>query len=163
MEADEVSALKSTEFDDELWLLLTDRISSPEAAAECPAPVAVYFASRLLQWDVGNGGFAQAAYNIPEWFPLAEAGYRALGRLDSAALIREAIRMLPLERANLKRKGLMSETIGQVFQHFQGSRMARLDKRIVEADWYIDDERVAYVRRHRHVFSAARLPESRSG
>jgi hypothetical protein len=154
MEADERSPLKSADFDDELWLLLCRRIRSPAAAADYPEPVIVYFATRYLQWEVGNGGFAQAAYNIPDWFALAETGYRALGKDGSAALIGHAIRLLPGERQELKRRGLFSASIGRVFEHFQTSPMAALDQRIVEADWYIDEERVAYARRHRESFLA---------
>jgi hypothetical protein len=154
MEEDGRSLLKSAEFDDELWLLLCRRISSPALAADYPEPVIVYFATRYLQWEVGNGGFAQAAYNIPDWFALAEAGYRELGKDASAALIRHAMKLLPEERQELKRRGLFSAGIGRVFEHFQTSRMAALDQRIVEADWYIDEERVAYVRRNRESFVA---------
>ena len=70
--------------DDQLWLLLTARIETPEDAATRPEPVWVYVASRWLEWVVGNGGFPQAAYNIPEWFELGELAYRKLG-LDAAA------------------------------------------------------------------------------
>jgi hypothetical protein len=42
--------------DDQLWVLLTDRIDTPAQAASLPEPVWVYLASRWLEWEVGNGG-----------------------------------------------------------------------------------------------------------
>lgn len=142
--------MASSEFDDALWLLLCDL--SLRELEQLPPPVRHYFASRYLQWDVGNGGFAQAAYNIPEFFGPAADGYEALGYRDAARLIRDAMKYLPKERAELERKNLLSATIDKVFDHFNESRMAAFDAKIREMPWEIDAERVAYVRKHRDVF-----------
>lgn len=155
MEVDDRTPLAPADLDDRLWFLLANRISSPAEAARYPEPVSVYYASRYLQWEVGNGGFAQAAYNIPEWFPLAEAGYRALGKPVSAALIRDVMKLLPKEQKDLERQGLYRATIGRVFEHFRDSRMAAMDIRIVSEDWEIDDLRVVYVRHHRDAFASS--------
>jgi hypothetical protein len=152
IEHDEATPLDWTDLDDALWRMLSERLHSPETARECPEPVAFYYASRCIQWQVGNGGFAQAAHNIPEWFELAERGYRALGKDQAALLIAEARAMLPDERETLHRRGLLKATIGKVFRHFEQSRMARLDARVPACDWECDQDRVAYVRRHRDAF-----------
>jgi len=144
--------LASNEFDDALWLLLCGFVDSPSDLYRYDPPVRVYYASRLLQWEVGNGGFAQAAYNIPDWFDLAAQGYEALKRPQAAQLIREAIKLLPAERDTLKRKGLYTATIGRDFDHFRESRITALDDRIPQDDWEIDDQRVEYVRKHRDAF-----------
>jgi hypothetical protein len=47
---------------------------------------------------------------------------------------------------------LEAGTIADVFEHFDSSRMSALDDRIVGDDWYVDDERVNYVRRNREAF-----------
>ncbi len=153
LDHDETSPLEWSVFDDELWLLLSDRITHPSELENYPPPVAVYLASRWLEWEVGNGGFAQAAYNIPEWFESAASGYAALGKPKAVALIREALQMLSQERETLKRKGLLVDTtIEQVFEHFSDSDMASLDGHIPEDEWWADEERVEYVRKHRHSF-----------
>ena len=154
IDLDEESPMDSDEFDTALWLLLCDKISSPESLQRYELPVSVYYASRFLQWEVGNGGFAQAAYNIPEWFRLAADGYAKLEKPNAAQLIKDAMKLLPGERDELERKGLFAATIGSVFDHFRESRMAALDDRIPEDEWWIDHERVAYVRKHRDAFRA---------
>ncbi|MBI3854462.1 MAG: DUF4375 domain-containing protein [Planctomycetes bacterium] len=152
MDEDERSPLPLKELDDALWLLLLDRISSIEDVPRFPRPVLLYFASRYVQWDVGNGGFAQAAYNIPEWFGLAREWYRVMGKTSSESLLEEALRLIPDEAAEHGKKGLRHGTIAEVFAHFDESRMSALDERIISRDWEIDDERVEYVRRNRDSF-----------
>src|SRR5690349_14134482 len=98
LDQDEKTPLEWSKFDDELWLLVSDRIVDPLELENYPHAVGVYLASRWLEWEVGNGGFAQAAYNIPQWFEMAAIGYAALGKLKAAALINEAIQMLSDER-----------------------------------------------------------------
>src|SRR5262245_2783591 len=95
---DERSPLPKREFDDALWILLQDKIFSVEDASSFPRPVILYFASRYVQWDVGNGGFAQATFNVPEWFELALEWYRLMGKASSASLLEEAIRLFPKEQ-----------------------------------------------------------------
>ena len=153
LDRDVASPLEWGTFDDELWLLLSDRITNPSQLDDYPPPVGVYLASRWLQWEVGNGGFAQAAYNIPEWFEVAATGYAALGKPKAVALINEALQMLSNERDTLMRKGLLNDTtIHEVFRHFSESDMAALDTRIPEDEWWSDEERVAYVRENRDAF-----------
>lgn len=72
------------DLDDALWLLLIAKIKKPAELAQYEPPVSVCLASRWLESEVGNGGFAQAAFNIPHWFELAEAGYTALGKHRAA-------------------------------------------------------------------------------
>lgn len=160
---DEASPLEWTTFDDELWGLLCEKITDPSEFDNYPRPVSVYFASRWLQWEVGNGGFAQAAYNGPEWFEMAAIGYADLGKPKAAALIKEALQMLSNERDTLMRKGLndaallqrtkgQDEAIREVFRHFSESDMTALDDRIPDDEWWIDEQRVAYVRKNRDAF-----------
>ena len=153
LDQDEASPLKWETFDDEMWFLLSERITDPSQLDNYPQPVGVYLASRWLQWEVGNGGFAQAAYNIPEWFETAASGYAALNKPKAVALIKEALQMLSNERDTLMRKDLLNDTtIHEVFRHFSESDMKVLDTRIPEDEWEIDEERVAYVRKNRHAF-----------
>lgn len=60
---------------DAIWLLLSEKIHSVEDLEKYPPEVGVYYGSRLLQWEVGNGGFAQAA----RWYlpPRADARGRS--------------------------------------------------------------------------------------
>jgi hypothetical protein len=160
---DEASPLEWNTFDDELWSLLCGRITDPSEFDYYPRPVSVYIATRWLQWEVGNGGFAQAAYNGPEWFEMAAIGYADLGKPKAVALIKEALQMLSNERDTLIRKGLndltllqrtkgQDKAIHEVFRHFSESDMAALDDRIPDDEWWIDEQRVAYVRKNRDAF-----------
>ena len=89
VEQDALNPLNDDEFDHEVFCALFDRISTPKDVEQFRPQVGFYFASRLLQNDVCNGGFAQAALNIPQWFELAAAGYAALGKSKSAEIICE--------------------------------------------------------------------------
>src|SRR5271165_3222885 len=142
LEQDAEAPLTDEEFDGELWQLLCQRTREPQDLHDLASAVGVYYASRFVQWEVGNGGFAQAALNIPQWFALAAAGYEELGKGKSAALIREAMRLLPSERLELEDKGLFGATVGPIFEHFSESQMAELDAQIDEEDWYVDADRV---------------------
>ena len=71
LEADSNAPIPDGKLDDQMWLLLNERIEGPEDLRGLPIEVERYYPSRLLQWEVGNGGFAQAAYSCSEWFPLA--------------------------------------------------------------------------------------------
>src|SRR4051812_18093017 len=97
MDADERGDLTASTLDDELWLFLIEHISTPEDAGRFAKPVLLYYVTRCVQWEVGNGGFAQAAYDVPEWFELAALGYTEFGLHGFAALIREAMTLLPTE------------------------------------------------------------------
>jgi hypothetical protein len=139
MEEDSRSMLDDEQFDDELWKLLTRRIQGPGDLRDHASEVSVYYASRLLQWEVGNGGFVQAAINTPEWFELAEAGYRTLGKPEFAALIRKA-------------RGFLSEGDPDLAE----ASLERLDAELPSVEWAIDLERVRYVRANRAAFQAVR-------
>jgi hypothetical protein len=109
----------------------------------------LYYASRFLQWEVGNGGFAQAAYNIPEWFQLAASGYDELGLPDFATLIREAMTLLPTEN---RETTFDAREIGDLFEQFSESKLAQLDERLDETEWEVTAVRLQYVRENRQAF-----------
>src|SRR5215813_172118 len=92
---DEESPIADEDLDDAVWLALCEKITAPSDLQRFQFPVTVYYASRLLQWEVGNGGFAQAAFNVPEWFELAAVGYRFLGKTVAENIILEVKRLLP--------------------------------------------------------------------
>jgi uncharacterized protein DUF4375 len=149
MDADERGELDDSTFDDELWFFLIDRISTPQDAGRFPKPVLLYYASRYVQWEVGNGGFAQAAYNIPEWFELAALGYTELGLHSFAALIREALALLPTEN---RETTFDAHEIGELFEQFSESKLALLDERLMGTGWEADERRLQYVRQNRQAF-----------
>jgi hypothetical protein len=149
MDADERGLVDDPTFDDELWLSLVELIATPQDVGRFAKPVVLYYASRLLQWEVGNGGFAQAAYNVPDWFELAAVGYDELGEPRFAAMIREAMTLLPTEN---RETTFDSQEIGELFQQFSESKLARLDERLGEIDWEADAKRLQYVRDNRQVF-----------
>ena len=147
--ADESGRLDDSAFDDELWLLLCERIAAPQDVGRLTKPVVLYYASRYVQWEVGNGGFAQAAYNVPEWFEFAASWYEEVGLLEFAALIREAIALLPLEN---RETTFDAQEIGELFDQFSESRLARLDDRLNGSGWEADSRRVQYVRENKDAF-----------
>lgn len=139
LDADSKTPLEASTFDDELWLLLNAKIDNPNDLKKYPEAVGVYFSSRYVQWEVGNGGFVQAAENVPEWLAPAASSYQALGKPKSAALIRKAMSIIQTA----------SEST------LEAQREA-LDQEIPADEWEIDDERVEFVRDHRSDFAGIR-------
>jgi hypothetical protein len=152
MDMDEAGALddEAGGFDDQLWGLLWQRIESPRQAESYPEPVWVYFASRYMEWEVGNGGFPQAAYNIPDWFPLAAEAYRRLGLEAAGALIDRAHKLVISGESREGR--FTARTIGRLFRQFRESRLAGFDALLDEVGWWAEKVRLAYVRRNRSSF-----------
>lgn len=150
MDLDEGGAFRddSSSFDSQLWFFLTARVSSSEDAATLAEPIWVYLASRWLEWEVGNGGFPQAAYNVPDWFELAESAYQKLGLEDAAGLIARARKLI----AGGETRGFVSRHIGELFEQFRDSELAELDEQLEAVNWWAGEVRLAYVRRHRDAF-----------
>jgi hypothetical protein len=150
LEQDEISPLDEDELDDAVWSALCERISTPRDTEQFQHPVAVYYASRLLQWDVCNGGFAQAAFNIPEWFELAAEGYNSLGKTESANIIKEVRELLAGNEEGVKR---LRDGEDEWEVYFGDDVFSIFDERIFASDeWEIDQERIAYVRANRDAF-----------
>ena len=85
--ADEATAMTDEDFDDAVWLALCGRVHSMGDLEPLAAGVRMYFATRTVEWEVGNGGFAQAVDNVAEYWGEAIAGYRLLGDEASAVLL----------------------------------------------------------------------------
>jgi hypothetical protein len=158
MRADESGSLSDEEFDRNVWLLVCRVVQVMEAYDDLPIPVINYYASRRMEWDVGNGGVAQAAYNMPEWFEAAARGYDAIGHADAAGLIRRALAISKGESgvvARLRRRGA---GIGAIFKSFRESSLKGLDGDLPDTletiGWWASADRIAYVRQNRPAFLA---------
>lgn len=150
LEDDAKTAIPDDDLDDAVWLALCEKITGPEYLQRFPFPVTVYYASRLLQWEVGNGGFAQATFNVPEWFELAAVGYRSLGKTVAESIILEVKRLLP-ENEEAGRQLRSGEIEWE--NYFVGHDFSVYDDRAYACDeWEIDKERIAYVRENREAF-----------
>jgi hypothetical protein len=151
--ADARGEISDTTFDDELWFFMTSKNGPYEQPLRGNVFVRNYVASRLLQWEVGNGGFAQAAYNAPEWFEPAALGYEALGLPLAAERIRTAISLIAHGAANFTRGP--GVTIEQVFSAFTESALSALDEGLDSIGWWATERRVVYVRTNRESFVGA--------
>ncbi|NNE88427.1 MAG: DUF4375 domain-containing protein [Silicimonas sp.] len=146
IDAYKIGDMSLTGFDDAFWLVMSDKVGNPHDL-DPASPVALYYASRYMEWDVANGGFSQAAYNIPDLFALAAAGYRAMNLNAAADLIDKAAGL-----ADNERKGFTASTIGKLFQQFSESKLAGLDAQLDRAGWWATEQRVGYAIQHRKVF-----------
>lgn len=138
-DAEDQSVTPLDDFDTNLWLLLVRKIESLQDVANLPHQVGLYFSTRLVQWEVGNGGFSEAVFNVPEWFELASSGYKELGYNAFAALIDQASLLIrdpddPSVEADLA-------AIDDVLSD------------LPYEEWEIDDSRVDYVKRNREAFT----------
>ena len=127
-----------------------------ESFPQWPESVQWFYACYDINYQVGNGGFAQAAYNAPELLPVARTAFEQFGRKDAADLCRRAVEMLPAELRQHLDKGLRDRaTIENVFQHFSESEMATLDENLPDEFW-ADDALQDLVQQHREDFQSVR-------
>lgn len=148
----ERGAIDQDDFDSVFWDLWCQRVDAAGGIASLPLPVRHYFASRLLEWEVGNGGFAQAVHNVPEMFEPAAAGYDALDLPRCAERIRECIRIMGMNARQVDRWRRI-RSIGRLFRAFAGSPFRRLDAGLDKIGWWAEDARLAYVRSNKASFT----------
>lgn len=140
------------EFVESIASALYERYEDLPPILEWPKAVRFFYACYDLNFQVGNGGFAQAAYNAPELFPIAAEALDDFGHKEAAQLCRTAISMLPSELAEHLNKGL-TETpdLQDVFDHFDESAMEALDERTPDNFW-VDDRLQKLVEDNRDEF-----------
>jgi hypothetical protein len=130
MALDEAGELDDEALDDGLWMALLGAGVSSETLSSHPAGVRMFYATRLVEWEVGNGGFSQALENARECLEEAIAGYEMLGDHESTELLQRAI-----ERSKA---------------------LEALDEELEGPPWegvpWGDARRLAYVRAHRDEF-----------
>jgi Domain of unknown function (DUF4375) len=139
------------DFDDALWGVVSV-YGDISTIGDLPEPVRVYFATRLVEWDVGNGGFAQAAMNYLAVFEHAAKGFESLGKPDIAALIRAAAKVAEREQANID-EARAGGVEGAVEYFREGDAFDEFDERLGDVGWFENGEaRLSYVRAHRDDF-----------
>jgi hypothetical protein len=127
-----------------------------EQYPQWPESVRLFYACYDVNYQVGDGGFAQAAYNVPELLPVAQKAFERFGRKQAADLCRRAVEMLPAELREHLDKGLRDRpTIEDVFERFSESEMAALDENLPEEFW-ADDALQELVQQHRKDFESVR-------
>jgi hypothetical protein len=122
--------------------------------SQWPESVRYFYACYDLNHQVGNGGFAQAAYNVPELIPVALKAFEQFGRMKAAELCRRAISILPAEHAQHLAKGFTgAKPLEEVFDHFKESSLAQLDAEL-PAEFWADDKLQELVERNRTDFES---------
>jgi Domain of unknown function (DUF4375) len=150
----EAGSMSISDFDYELWLYFMNgravSVACFKDITHLPISVQHYLASRYMEWEVDNGTFSQAAYNIPDWFEPAAAGYDAIGVPKAAAIIREARRILLAGASDFSKDKNVS--IGELFQEFEMSPLGRLDWTAKDIGWNAETKRIEYVLKHKDDF-----------
>lgn len=150
LEADARGELDDETFDDQLWACLISE-SGPLKPSEFEPAVRTYVASWIIEGDVGNGGFAQAAYNNSQWFEDAAIAYEAMGLPLAGERIRKAMSLIADGAANFTRDPGVG--IGEVFAEFCESALSDLNKGLEEIGWWAaTGPRVGHVRANRDAF-----------
>jgi hypothetical protein len=134
MSKDAAGQLPDDEFDDALWLGLCERIKGVQDLARFPEPVRTYYASRYVEWEVGNGGFAQAVLNVPEWLTPAASAFEALGKPQVANLIRQAQSLYQSEKSKLPKVRPGAEPTLSLY--FNDNVFNELDEKLESVDFW---------------------------
>jgi hypothetical protein len=154
MQADAAGSLNDEELDVHLGWFLARRLGhSPADCTTVPEPVVTFWATRLMQHDVWNGGFAQAAFNIPEWFAVAADGFEKLGRPAAAERIRRAAEVSKDEQASVNWLKRRRAQVRAIFSHFKDSSLRALDQNLDDIGWDITAVRLQLVRNNRDAFA----------
>ncbi len=90
IEADTANEIGVLDFDSALWLALCGRINSVADLRALPDGVRMYYATHLLEYDIGNGGLGHAVECTGPYLDEAIAGYQLLGDHASAQLFQRA-------------------------------------------------------------------------
>jgi Domain of unknown function (DUF4375) len=148
----DIAALPDAELDGWLWTRLCHVTGDGSAASigALPKPQQAYFATRLFEWEVGNGGLHQYFFNNPEpeLLDLVLDGYRLLGLDDQATVVREVIAPLA-DREGGWRDSLRDGTIETFMASYVESALPEFDDRIEEHD----AERIRFVRSQPDAFA----------
>ena len=150
---DEAGTYSDGEFDDALWLALCVCVRSVDDLAALSRVARTYYASRYVEWEVGNGGFAQAVLNVPEYLEPAAQAFEVLGKPQVSVRIREAAAILTAELASLPEVRPGNEST--LSEYFLENAFTHLDEGLEEIGLWSDKERLAYVRAHRQEFANA--------
>jgi len=142
------------EFVEDIASALYERSDDLPPIEEWPQSVRYFYACYDLNYQVGNGGFAQAAYNVPELIPIALDAFRHFGHSNAVAHLERVITLLPSELADHDEKGFGNdETIGEVFEHFDESKLSELDEDIPD-DFWVDARLQKLVEENRGEFAS---------
>lgn len=148
----DIASLDDIELDDRVWARLSSRVDpgDPDALMALPPGVRAYLATRLFEWEVGNGGLHQYFFNYPspDLLALVLDGYSCLGLHDARRVVEELVPVAETEGA--WRESLRDGTIEGFFGSYPESRLPSYDDRI----GYHDDVRVRYVRAHPELFTS---------
>jgi hypothetical protein len=140
------------EFIERIASALYERVEDLPPMEEWPAPVRQFYALYDFNYQVGNGGFAQAAFNVPELFPIVVQAFDDFGLRDAAATCRRALAMLPAEISAQIEKGIIdTDSLEEVFEHFDDSEMQSLDENIPDEFW-ADDKLQELAQANREAF-----------
>lgn len=156
---EDIASLPDDDLDGWLWTRLCsvvdeDPTSSDlglaSAVSALPEPQRAYFATRLFEWEVMNGGLHQYFFNHPEpeLLGLVLDGYRLLGLDDRAAVIRDVVAPLA-EREASWRESLRDGTIETFMGSYAVSALPEFDDRITEHD----ADRIHFVRSQPDAFA----------
>jgi hypothetical protein len=149
----DIASLDDTQLDDRVWSRLVARFDpgDPDTLMTLPPGVRAYLATRLFEWEVGNGGLHQYFFNYPspDLLALVLEGYSHLGLHDARRVVDDLV--VPVAAAESTwRESLRGGTIEGFFGSYPESQLPDYDDRIV----LHDDVRVRYVRTHPELFTS---------
>ena len=149
---DELMSLPPTELDDRVWLRLTDEVefTTPERLRAESDDVRSYLATRLFEWEIGNGGLHQYFFNHPdpELLQVVLDGYSHLGLHHVRELVEEAVAPIAAREAEW-RESLRDGRIETFLDSYDGTGLEAYDHQI----GFHDHVRVAMVRDRPENFS----------
>jgi Domain of unknown function (DUF4375) len=148
----EIESSTDDDLDDRVWMRLSSIIDYSDAAALRAEDddVAAYLATRVFEWEVGNGGLHQYFFNFPDPAHLSVVldGYTYLGLDEARRVVEELI--APLARVEAAWRGSLRDgTIETFFASYPQSQLPDYDDRIE----FHDDVRMQLMRERPHKFA----------
>jgi hypothetical protein len=141
----ETESLVDDDLDNRVWCRLSSLIDYFDASqlASEDADVAAYLATRVFEWEVGNGGLHQYFFNFPDPDHLAVVleGYAHLGLDETRCIVEDVVAPLAEAEAGW-RESLRDGSIATFFESYPASSLPEYEDRIGEHD----SERVGLIR-----------------
>lgn len=149
LEAYRSDLLSASMFDEELWERIARKHPGVHSLNEVGAPFVLSWGSRMFEMDVLNGGLSQAAFNVPEWIPIAATAYREFGLPEHSRLTAKAHSLSKEHIDPSPRGGSMRQFMAAFRKALSNRALDGVEKELLALEYFPAEEpRLTYIFNH---------------
>ena len=150
LESSEIGGLSDSDLDDRVWLRWAIDVADVPTLRGYDPAVRAYLATRLFEWEIGNGGLHQYFFNYPspDLLSVVLEGYAFFGLDEVRDLVETSVQPIAA-REQEWRESLRDGTIETFFDSYPETDFNDLDEQV----GFHDEVRVAYIRANPELFA----------